>query len=238
MLFQLGIFKGVCTIWVRRYIWAWLQLAGLFPNSIACWDMVVTAPVELEFWFRPISCAVTGDAGKAICIQHSMIIKNRIETEFCTESRSRWWAWHRYSLSFGKHQQADESDCCWMMKVTVSDRLRPAMDLESRHTPCSSWWHDPQDIHHLTCCMVATLCRWGLCWDMAAVCSMRCCCWAAYIWCRYWAAMLWGLWMACWITYCTTSCRHINNQLWSTFYLWFESHSKHCFWIISCWSLK
>lgn len=58
------MWKG--TIWVRRYIWAWLQLAGLFPRSMACWDMVVAAPVELDVWVRPISWAVTGDAGKVI----------------------------------------------------------------------------------------------------------------------------------------------------------------------------
>lgn len=72
---HLEIFKRFCTIWVRRYIWAWLQLAGLFPSSMACWDIVAAAPEELEFWVRPISCAVTGDAGKVIWFQCSIIIK-------------------------------------------------------------------------------------------------------------------------------------------------------------------
>lgn len=82
--------------------------------------------------------------------------------------------------------------------------------------------------HHLTCCMVARLCRWGGCWCCcrAAVCSMRCCCWAAYIWCRYWAAMLWGLWMACWITYCITSWTHqALNKLMSVHYLQHKASS-------------
>ena len=63
---ELEILEKDHTIWVRRYIWAWLQLAGLFPRSMACWDNVVAAVVELDVWVRPISWAVTGEAGKVI----------------------------------------------------------------------------------------------------------------------------------------------------------------------------
>lgn len=50
-------------------------MAGLLPRSMACWDMVVAAPEELDVWVRPISCAVTGDVGKVIWIWSS-IMKN------------------------------------------------------------------------------------------------------------------------------------------------------------------
>lgn len=56
-----------------------------------------------------------------------MIKKKDAEVKFCAESRSHWREQYGYLLSFGKHQQADESDCCWMTKVTVSDRPKPGM---------------------------------------------------------------------------------------------------------------
>jgi len=40
---------------------------------MACWDMVDAAPVDV--WVRPISWAVTGDAGKVIWIRGS-VMKN------------------------------------------------------------------------------------------------------------------------------------------------------------------
>lgn len=43
------------TIWVRRYIWAWLQVEEPFPRSMACWDMAPPVAVELGFWDRLIS---------------------------------------------------------------------------------------------------------------------------------------------------------------------------------------
>lgn len=91
---------------------------------MACWDIVVAA-VELDVWVRPISWAVTGDAGKVIWIQGSMMEECKKEgcgVNICGQVDESGLM--RYSLSFGKHQQV-EPNCQWMKRETAFDTPKP-----------------------------------------------------------------------------------------------------------------
>lgn len=122
-----------------------------------------------------------------------------------------WRCWQS-GLTFGSIMSEETKSICdfwgsslWQWRHTYSTYR--VWRNTSRLNQTTRWWrthwsleNDGGMLHLLLCSDSSFTHTHSLTCCRAAVCSMRCCCWAAYIWCRYWAAMLWGLWMACWIT--------------------------------------